>query len=248
MAHERSRIALVTGAGSGIGRAIAEKLAQNGERVVVNDVNPETADEVVAGIKEWGGEAAAAPGDVSDAESVQRIVAATHEAYGSPEILVNNAGFLQQKRFVDLTVEDFDRMIAVHLRGTFLCTRAVLPEMLLRGSGIIVNVASQLGQIGGIELCHYSSAKAGIIGLTKSLAREVSAQGVRINAVAPGPINTELVLGLSEEWRNVKAAELPLGRFGEPWEVAETVAFLVSDGAALYVGQTLGPNSGDVML
>jgi 3-oxoacyl-[acyl-carrier protein] reductase len=211
-------------------------------------VNPETADEVVAGIKEWGGEAAAAPGDVSDAESVQRIVAATHEAYGSPEILVNNAGFLQQKRFVDLTVEDFDRMIAVHLRGTFLCTRAVLPEMLSRGSGIIVNVASQLGQIGGIELCHYSSAKAGIIGLTKSLAREVSAQGVRVNAVAPGPINTELVLGLSEEWRNAKAAELPLGRFGEPWEVAKTVAFLVSDGATLYVGQTLGPNSGDVML
>jgi 3-oxoacyl-[acyl-carrier protein] reductase len=248
MTPERSRIALVTGAGSGIGRAIAEKLAQNGERVVVNDVNPETADEVVAGIKEWGGEAAAAPGDVSDAESVQRIVAATHEAYGSPEILVNNAGFLQQKRFVDLTVEDFDRMIAVHLRGTFLCTRAVLPEMLSRGSGIIVNVASQLGQIGGIELCHYSAAKAGIIGLTKSLAREVSAQGVRVNAVAPGPINTELVLGLSEEWRNAKAAELPLGRFGEPWEVAETVAFLVSDGAALYVGQTLGPNSGDVML
>jgi 3-oxoacyl-[acyl-carrier protein] reductase len=248
MAPERSRIALVTGAGSGIGRAIAEKLAQNGERVVVNDVNPETADEVVAGIKEWGGEAAAAPGDVSDAESVQRIVAATHEAYGSPEILVNNAGFLQQKRFVDLTVEDFDRMITVHLRGTFLCTRAVLPEMLSRGSGIIVNVASQLGQIGGIELCHYSSAKAGIIGLTKSLAREVSAQGVRVNAVAPGPINTELVLGLSEEWRNAKAAELPLGRFGEPWEVAKTVAFLVSDGATLYVGQTLGPNSGDVML
>jgi 3-oxoacyl-[acyl-carrier protein] reductase len=175
-------------------------------------------------------------------------VAAARDAYGPPEILVNNAGFLQQKRFVDLTVEDFDRMISVHLRGTFLCTRAVLPEMLSRGSGIIVNVASQLGQIGGIELCHYSTAKAGIIGLTKALAREVSAQGVRVNAVAPGPINTELVLGLSEEWRNAKAAELPLGRFGEPWEVAETVAFLVSDGAALYVGQTLGPNSGDVML
>jgi 3-oxoacyl-[acyl-carrier protein] reductase len=245
---ERSRVALVTGAGSGIGRAIAEKLGKEGERVVVNDLKGEAADEIVAGIKESGGEASSAPGDVSDVEEVDRIVTAAREAYGSPEILVNNAGFLQQKRFVDLTVEDFDRMIAVHLRGTFLCTRAVLPEMLSRGSGIIVNVASQLGQIGGVELCHYSSAKAGIIGLTKSLAREVSAQGVRVNAVAPGPINTELVLGLSEEWRNAKAAELPLGRFGEPWEVAETVAFLVSDGAALYVGQTLGPNSGDVML
>jgi NAD(P)-dependent dehydrogenase (short-subunit alcohol dehydrogenase family) len=248
MTAERSRVALVTGAGSGIGRAIAEKLGKEGERVVVNDLKGEAADEVVAGIKESGGEASSAPGDVSDVEDVDRIVAAAREAYGSPEILVNNAGFLQQKRFVHLTVEDFDRMIAVHLRGTFLCTRAVLPEMLSRGGGIVVNVASQLGQIGGIELCHYSAAKAGIIGLTKSLAREVSAQGVRVNAVAPGPINTELILGLSEEWQRAKAAELPLGRFGEPAEVAETVAFLVSDGATLYVGQTLGPNSGDVML
>ena len=248
MTPERSRVALVTGAGSGIGRAIAEKLAKDGERVVVNDLNGETADEVAARIKESGGEAAPAPGDVSDAQAVQRIVEAAREAYGSPEILVNNAGFGQQKRFVELTVEDFDRMIGVHLRGTFLCTRAVLPEMLSRGYGVIVNISSQLGQIGGVELCHYSSAKAGIIGLTKALAREVSAQGVRVNAVAPGPINTDLVLGLSEEWRNAKGAELPLGRFGEPWEVAETVAFLASDGAALYVGQTLGPNSGDVML
>ena len=248
MIPERSRVAMVTGAGSGIGRAIAERLAEDGARVVVNDLKGETADEVVAGIRDKGGTAAAAPGDVSDTEAVRQIMAAAREAYDAPEILVNNAGFLQQKRFVDLTPEDFDRMIAVHLRGTFLCTRAVLPEMLSRGRGIVVNVASQLGQIGGIELCHYSAAKAGIIGLTKSLAREVSAQGVRVNAVAPGPINTELVLGLSDEWRDAKAAELPLGRFGEPSEVAETVAFLVSDGATLYVGQTLGPNSGDVML
>src|SRR3712207_293077 len=136
----RSRVSLVTGAGGGIGRAIAEKLAREGERVVVNDLDGASADEVVAGIKESGGEAAAAPGDVSDPEAVRQIVAAAREAYGSPEILVNNAGFLQQKRFVDLTVEDFDRMIAVHLRGAFLCTRAVLPEMLSRGSGIVVNV------------------------------------------------------------------------------------------------------------
>lgn len=243
-----SRVVLVTGAGSGIGRAIAEKLAGDGELVVVNDLRGEAADEAVARIEDSGGRAAAAPGDVSDPEAVQRIVEAAREAFGLPEILVNNAGFLQQKRFVDLSVEDFDRMIAVHLRGTFLCTSAVLPEMLSNGRGIIVNVASQLGQIGSVELSHYSAAKAGIIGLTKSLAREVSAQGVRVNAVAPGPINTELVLGLSEEWRRNKAAELPLGRFGEPWEVAETVSFLISDGAALYVGQTLGPNSGDVML
>ena len=248
MSSTGSRVTVVTGAGSGIGRAVAEKLAKDGERVVVNDLNDESAEEVVTQIRESGREAVAAPGDVSDPEAVQQIMVAAREAYGPPEILVNNAGFLQQKRFVELTVEDFDRMIAVHLRGTFLCTHAVLPDMLSRGGGIIVNIASQLGQIGGVELCHYSAAKAGIIGLTKALAREVSAQGVRVNAVAPGPINTELVLGLSEEWRRAKAAELPLGRFGEPREVAETVTFLVSDGAALYVGQTLGPNSGDVML
>ncbi len=245
---EGSRVSLVTGAGSGIGRAIAEKLAREGERVVVNDLEETSAEEVVAGIEESGGEATSAPGDVSDPEDVRRMVERAREAFGPIEVLVNNAGHGQQKPFVELTVEDFDRMIEVHLRGTFLCTSAVLPGMLAAGRGVIVNVASQLGQIGGVELSHYSAAKAGIIGLTKSLAREVSAQGVRVNAVAPGPINTELVLSLSEEWRRNKAAELPLGRFGEPWEVAETVAFLASEGAALYVGQTLGPNSGDVML
>ena len=242
------RIALVTGAGVGIGRAVAEKLAGTGHRVAVNDLKGEAAGEVASRIEASGGRAAPVPGDVSKPGDVEGIVRAAEEAFGPVEVLVNNAGFLQQKLFVDLTFEDFERMVAVHLGGTFLCTSAVLPGMIERGGGVVVNVASQLGQIGGIELSHYSAAKAGIIGLTKSLAREVSKQGVRVNAVAPGPINTELVLGLSEEWRNTKAAELPLGRFGEPEEVAETVAFLVSDAAALYVGQTLGPNSGDVML
>lgn len=145
-------------------------------------------------------------------------------------------------------VDDFDRMFAVHVRGTFLMTKAVLTAMLAGGAGVIINIASQLGQIGGVELVHYSGAKAAIIGMTKALAREVSARGVRVNAVAPGPINTPLVMQLSQEWRADKRANLPLGRFGEPEEVAETVAFLASPAASLFVGQTLGPNSGDVML
>lgn len=248
MTANRIRVALVTGAGSGIGRAVALRLAEEGYAVAVNDLKPDTAEGAASAIREAGGAAEAVPGDVSDPESVHAFFERAREVFGAPEVLVNNAGFLQQKPFVELTVEDFDRMISVHLRGTFLCIKEALPEMLSRGRGVIVNIASQLGQIGGIELCHYSAAKAGIIGLTKALAREVSARGVRVNAVAPGPINTELVRGLSEEWRRAKAAELPLGRFGEPEEVAETVAFLVSDRASLYVGQTLGPNSGDVML
>ena len=249
MGSERSRVALVTGAGSGIGRAIAEKLAKDGESVVVNDLEEEDAKEAAARIEEEGGRTTAAPGDVSEPEDVRKIVEAARETYGPVEVLVSNAGFLQQQPFVDLTVEDFDRMISVHLRGTFLCIHAVLPEMLSAGRGVVVNIASQLGQIGAEGLAHYAAANAGIIGLTKSLAREVSAQGVRVNAVAPGPVNTPLVTdNLPEEWREAKATELPLGRFGEPNEVAETVSFLASNAAALYVGQTLGPNSGDVML
>lgn len=236
-------VAIVTGAGSGIGRAIAVQLAADGYKVLVNDFRPEAAQAVAV---EIGGVACA--GDVSIEADVAAMVVMAESAFGPVTHLINNAGHVHQGRFTDLTVQDFDRMIAVHLRGTFLCTHAVLPGMLARGAGVIVNIASQLGQIGGIELVHYSAAKAGIIGLTKALAREVSAQGVRVNAVAPGPINTPLVQNLSADWRRAKAAELPLGRFGEPEEVAATVAFLCSPAASLFVGQTLGPNSGDVML
>lgn len=236
-------VAIVTGAGSGIGRAIAAQLAADGYKVLVNDFRTEAAEAVAA---EIGG--LACGGDVSIEADVAAMVAKAEASFGPVTHLVNNAGHVHQGRFTELKVEDFDRMIAVHLRGTFLCTQAVLKGMLARGQGVIVNIASQLGQIGGIELVHYSAAKAGIIGLTKALAREVSAQGVRVNAVAPGPINTPLVRSLSADWQRAKAAELPLGRFGEPEEVAATVAFLCSPAASLFVGQTLGPNSGDVML
>jgi 3-oxoacyl-[acyl-carrier protein] reductase len=243
-----SEIAIVTGAGSGIGRAIAHRLAKDGMAVVVNDVSDERAQLVRREIAANGYLAEAIGGDISREADVAALVAFAKSAFGECSVMVNNAGIVQQARFVDLTPADFDRMFAVHVRGTFLCTHAVLPAMLAKNRGVVINVASQLGQIGGVELVHYSAAKAAIIGMTKSLAREVSAQGVRVNAVAPGPINTPLVMALSEEWREAKAKELPLGRFGEADEVAATVSFLASAEASLFVGQTLGPNSGDVML
>ena len=239
--------ALVTGAASGIGRAVAERLAVAGARVLLADLDGDRAEEAAAALRAAGGRARATRGDVAEPADVDAFFRAA-EQDGPVTLLVNNAGHVHQSPFEALEIEAFDRMIAVHLRGTFLCCRRAVPAMLEAGEGVIVNVASQLGQIGGTEVAHYAAAKAGIIGLTKSLARELSRRGVRVNAVAPGPIDTELVRGLSPEWRRSKLAELPLGRFGAPGDVAETVAFLASPQAAIYVGQTLGPNSGDVML
>ena len=238
-------VAIVTGAGSGIGRAIAHRLAKDGYAVLVNDFRLDAAEKVA---KEIGGKVKAVGGDVSKEAEVSTIIAACDKNFGSCTHLVNNAGHVHQSKFVDLEPAEFDRMFAVHVRGTYLMIRGVLKPMIKAGKGAIVNIASQLGQIGGVDLVHYSGAKSAIIGMTRSLAREVSAQGVRVNAVAPGPINTPLVMNLSEAWRKSKAAELPLGRFGEPEEVAAAVAFLLSDQASLFVGQTIGPNSGDVML
>jgi 3-oxoacyl-[acyl-carrier protein] reductase len=240
--------AIVTGAGSGIGRAIALRLASDGYAVLVNDLSAERAEAVAGEIRKAGGQASAKAGDVSSEQDVAAIHAAAVASHGKVDLLVNNAGIVHQSLFENLDIKDFDRMFAVHVRGNFLMTKAVLGGMLDRKAGVIINIASQLGQIGGIELVHYSGAKAAIIGMTKALAREVSARGVRVNAVAPGPVNTPLVMDLSDEWRAAKQAQLPLGRFGEPEEVAATVAFLASPEAALFVGQTLGPNSGDVML
>jgi 3-oxoacyl-[acyl-carrier protein] reductase len=242
------KCAVVTGAGSGIGRAVAERMAQDGYGVLVNDLHGDRADAVARAVEAKGGKAAAIAGDVSRETDTTAIVDAARKSFGAISVLVNNAGHVHQAVFSDITPDDFDRMFAVHVRGTFLMMRAVLPAMLEAGEGVIINIASQLGQIGGVELVHYSGAKAAIIGMTKSLAREVSARGVRVNAVAPGPINTPLVANLSADWRERKAAQLPLGRFGEPEEIAAVVAFLASPAASLFVGQTLGANSGDVML
>lgn len=245
LVHHR---AIVTGAGAGIGRAVALRLSREGAKVIVNDISEDIAEQTASDIKRAGGEAISLAGDVSIADTFEKAFSMCESSWGYCSLLVNNAGIVHQSAFSDMREDDWDRMIAVHLKGCFLGCRRAIGPMLENGSGVIVNMASQLGQIGGNDLVHYSSAKAGIVGLTKALAREVSAKGVRVNAVAPGPINTKLVLALSKDWLESKAKELPMGAFGEPEDVAATVAFLASEDARIYVGQTLGPNSGDVML
>ena len=243
------RIAVVTGAASGIGKGIATAFAAEGADVVVVDLVPEDgAADVLDAIRGAGREALFVRTDVSDATSVAEMARQALERFGRVDILVNNAGIFTESLLEDMPVEDWDRVVGTNLRGTFLCTRHLIGQMLERQDGVVINIASQLGQIGGAAVAHYSASKAGVIGLTKALAREVSTRGVRVNAIAPGPIQTPLLDGESEEWRSAKLAELPIGRFGEVSEVTPTAVLLASADGSYYVGQTLSPNGGDAMV
>jgi NAD(P)-dependent dehydrogenase (short-subunit alcohol dehydrogenase family) len=245
----KGRIALVTGAASGIGKAIAIAFAREGADVIVVDKVAEIhAAEVLAGIRGHGGEALFVHTDVSNEESVRSMADAALARFGRVDILVNNAGIFTESLIENMPIDDWDRVVNTNLRGTFLCTRALIGQMLDRGDGRIINIASQLGQVGGKSVGHYAASKAGIIGLTKSLAREVAPRGVLVNAIAPGPIETPMLDGETEAWRSAKLAELPIGRFGTVDEVTPTAVLLASADGSFYVGQTLGPNGGDVML
>jgi NAD(P)-dependent dehydrogenase (short-subunit alcohol dehydrogenase family) len=245
------QFALVTGAASGIGAAIALAFARQGADLVLVDTQPEdgrAAAAVIEGVEATGRRALYLVADVADAGAVQAMVADALTTFGRIDILVNNAGIFTESLLEDLSVSEWDRVLAVNLRGTFLCTRFLLPQMLERGSGRIINIASQLGQIGGPGVVHYSASKGGVIAFTKALAREVAKRGVLVNAIAPGPIVTPLLERETEQWRRQKLSELPIGRFGEVDEVTPTALLLASAGGSYYVGQTLGPNGGDVML
>ena len=249
MGKLEGRIALVTGAASGIGAGIAVAFAQEGADVVVADqAGRAAAEPVLAEVVAAGRQALFVQTDVSDTRSVAALAAAVQQRFGRVDVLVNNAGIFTEALVEVMSVEEWDRVLSTNLRGTFLCTRAFLPGMLERGSGRIINIASQLGQVGGTAVAHYSASKAGVIGLTKALAREVAARGVLVNAIAPGPIETPLLERETEQWRSSKLAELPIGRFGTVDEVTPTAVLLASADGSYYVGQTLGPNGGDVML
>jgi len=222
----RDRVAIVTGGARGIGGAIATAFAAEGADVVIADLlDEDVAAPVLQAIEAAGRRALLVRTDVSQEADVRAMVERASAEFGDIDILVNDAGTFSQVMFHELSVPEWDRVIGVNLRGCFLCTRMVLPGMLARGRGKVINVASQLGQIGGTEMVHYSASKAGVIGLTKALAREVSGKGVHVNAIAPGPILTEMMAQETEEWANQKLAELPIGRFGEVHEVAPTAVF-----------------------
>jgi 3-oxoacyl-[acyl-carrier protein] reductase len=243
------RVALVTGAASGIGQGIALAFAAEGADVVVADRVPEAAAAAtLAGVAAQGREALFAEVDVSDEAQVRAMAGAAIARFGRVDILVNNAGIFSESLLEEMSAEEWDRVLATNLRSVFLCSRALIGPMLERGDGRIINIASQLGQIGGVSAVHYSASKAGVIGFTKALAREVSSRGVLVNAIAPGPIETPLLENETEAWRSAKLAELPIGRFGQVDEVTPTAVLLASADGSYYVGQTLGPNGGDVML
>ncbi|UZJ57759.1 SDR family oxidoreductase [Pseudomonas sp. KU26590] len=240
--------AVITGAGSGIGAAIARAYAEQGARLVLADRDAITLGQTAQHCRELGAEVVESVADVGTVEGAQASVDACVERFGGIDILVNNAGMLTQARCVDLTLDMWNDMLRVDLTSVFIASQRALPHMLAQRWGRIINVASQLGIKGGAELTHYAAAKAGVIGFTKSLALEVAKDNVLVNAIAPGPIETPLVAGISSAWKTAKAAELPLGRFGRAEEVAPVAVLLASEpGGNLFVGQTLGPNSGDVM-
>lgn len=242
-------VALITGASRGIGAAIAFACADAGADVAAGFIEDETgAEATVSAIRDRGREAEAFQADVRDAKQVEEMVDAVIRRFGRIDALVNNAGVMPESRIVDMEIEEWKTVIDVDLTGAFLCSRAVLPDMLARGSGSIVMISSRLGQIGFPGVAHYSAAKAGMLGLTRSLAKEVGPQGVRVNAVAPGVTVTDMTSEVVQgEVGRRRLAELPSGRFATADEVAASVVFLLSDGAALYHGQTLCPNGGGHM-
>ncbi len=240
--------AIVTGAASGIGEAIADAFATEGAQLLLSDLQADRLEAAKNRYDRAGVAASTATVDVTDADQTRAMVDQCLSEFGAVDVLVNSAGILNEVALVDMDVATWDHMIAVDLRSVFLCCRWAAPHMVNRGSGRIINIASQLGIKGAEGLVHYCAAKAGVIGLTKALARELAPQGVLVNAIAPGPIETPLVDGLTDTWKQAKEAELPLRRFGHAIEVAPSAVLLASNpGGNLYVGQVLGPNSGDVM-
>ena len=244
------KVAIVTGAGQGMGKAVSLQLASNGAYLVINDVNTDAAEQSVTDVKSAGGEAIASAGSVTSKTDVDRMVQVATEVYGGVHILVNNAGILRSTHVIDIEEDEWDLVIEVNLKGTYLCSRAVLPAMREANWGRIVNFSSTAGRkystLGG---AHYSASKAGVLGLTRHLAMEEANNGITVNAVCPGLINTEMVRNtVSPERVKEYTDSFPIPRIGEAWEVSELVAFIASDRAAYMTGVSFDINGGDLMM
>jgi 3-oxoacyl-[acyl-carrier protein] reductase len=240
-----NKVAIVTGSGRGIGQAIALKLAEAGATVVVNDIGePEQLESVANEIRAMKRQSLAVIADISATADVTRLVETTVSTYGRVDILVNNAGITRDQLIIRMSDEDWDKVINVDLKSAFLCTRAVLRYMIKQRSGRIVNIASITGIIGNAGQTNYAAAKAGVIGLTRSVSKEVASRGITANAIAPGFIDTKMTQQLEEKYRQELLKRIPAACFGTPRDIAEAVAFLASDAARYITGQVLNVDGG----
>jgi 3-oxoacyl-[acyl-carrier protein] reductase len=242
------KTALVTGAARGIGHAIALAYAREGADVAVLDLRKENAEKTAAEISALGVRGIAFGADVGSESDVIFAFNKVLSSFGHIDILVNNAGIDTTSLVVDMSTDMWDEMMRINLRSIFLCSRQVLPSMLERKYGRIINISSQLAHKGAPQMAHYAAAKAGVIGFTRSLAYEVALNGITVNAICPGPVETELFRGLPEAWRKRKLAELPIGRAATVNEIAPVAVLLASDEGSYFVGATLNPNGGDYMI
>jgi 3-oxoacyl-[acyl-carrier protein] reductase len=241
------KVALVTGAAQGIGRAIALLLAQNGADIVVSDINLEKAEETAKEIEGTGQRAMAIKVDVVHSEEVERMVQTILERFGHIDILVNNAGIARDKLILRMTEEDWDTVLNVNLKGTFNCTKTVVRHMSKQRSGKIVSIASVVGEMGNVGQANYSASKAGVIGFTKTIAREFAQRGINVNAIAPGYIETPMTDALPEKAKEELRRLIPMDRLGRPEDVAEALLFLVSETSSYITGQVLNVNGGIYM-
>ncbi len=243
----KDRVAIITGASRGIGRSISMALAAQGARIVAVDIDLAATEAMVAELKEQGTEAIAVQGNVTVAADADRMVQAAVDAFGRADILVNNAGITRDALLLRMKDEDWDAVLTVNLKGAFLCTRAAAKVMSKQRYGRIINIASVVGQMGNAGQANYCASKAGLMGLTRSNARELARRNVTVNAVAPGFIATDMTEALPEKTRQELAAQIPLERLGSADDIANAVVFLASDNSGYITGQVLAVNGGMYM-